>query len=129
MAKIGDLVAFKAAIELLEESNKEHIIDEVYATCKSLLKQKQHPQENIVKKIFEPFTYEEVSARIARIVTPLDCNAEVEIIFQTIEDLHKATPNNSGDWYFSGNYPTPGGNRVVCQAFVNYVEGSNERAY
>jgi amidophosphoribosyltransferase len=129
MAKIGDLVAFKAAIELLEESNKEHIIDEVYATCKSLLKQKQHPQENIVKKIFEPFTYEEVSARIARIVTPLDCNAEVEIIFQTIEDLHKATPKNAGDWYFSGDYPTPGGNRVVCQAFVNYVEGSNERAY
>jgi amidophosphoribosyltransferase len=129
MAKIGDLVAFKAAIELLEESNKEHIIDEVYATCKALLKQKEHPAENIVKKIFEPFTYEEVSARIARIVTPLDCHAEVEIIFQTIEDLHKATPKNAGDWYFSGDYPTPGGNRVVCQAFVNYVEGSNERAY
>jgi amidophosphoribosyltransferase len=129
MAKIGDLVAFKAAIELLEESNKEHIIDEVYATCKALLKQKEHPAENVVKKIFEPFTYEEVSACIARIVTPLDCNAEVEIIFQTIEDLHKATPKNAGDWYFSGDYPTSGGNRVVCQAFVNYVEGSNERAY
>ena len=129
MAKIGDLVAFKAAVELLEENNLEHIIDEVYAECKALLENDEHPTENVVKKIYAPFTYEQVSARIAKIVTPKECNAEVEIIFQTIEDLHKACPNNSGDWYFSGDYPTPGGNRVVCKAFTYFVEGSNERAY
>ncbi len=129
MAKIGDLVAFKAAVELLEENNLEHIIDEVYAECKALLEKDEHPAENVVKKIYAPFTYEQVSARIAKIVTPKECNADVEIIFQTIDDLHKACPNNSGDWYFSGDYPTPGGNRVVCKAFTYFVEGSNERAY
>lgn len=129
MAKIGDLVAFKAAVELLEENNLEHIIDEVYAECKALLEQDEHPAGNVVKKIYAPFTYEQVSARIAKIVTPKECNADVEIIFQTIDDLHKACPNNSGDWYFSGDYPTPGGNRVVCKAFTYFVEGSNERAY
>ena len=127
MAKIGDLIAFKAAIELLEENNLEHIIDEVYAECKELLKKDEHPKENIVKKIYAPFTYEQVSKRISQILTPKDCKAEVEIIFQTIENLHIATPYNSGDWYFSGDYPTPGGNRVVCKAFTYYVEGSNER--
>ena len=129
MAKIGDLIAFKAAIELLEENNLEHIIDEVYAECKELLKKEEHPTENVVKKIYAPFTYEQVSKRISQILTPKDCKAEVEIIFQTIENLHIATPYNSGDWYFSGDYPTPGGNRVVCKAFTYYVEGSNERAY
>ena len=129
MAKIGDLVAFKAAVELLEENNLEHIIDEVYAECKALLEKDEHPAENVVKKIYAPFTYEQISARIAKIVTPKECNAEVEIIFQTISDLHKACPNNAGDWYFSGDYPTAGGNRVVCKAFTYFVEGSNERAY
>lgn len=129
MARIGDLVAFKAAVELLEENNLEHILDEVYEECLSLLNNPEREPFNAVKKIYEHFTYEQVSERVAKIVAPEGCNAEVKVIFQTIENLHKATPNNPGDWYFSGDYPTPGGNRVVCRAFVNYMEGSKERAY
>jgi amidophosphoribosyltransferase len=85
--------------------------------------------ENVVKRIYAPFTAEEISARIAKLVTPPDCHAEVEVIFQKIEDLHQACPGHTGDWYFSGNYPTPGGNRVACKAFINYMTGQNERAY
>jgi len=129
MARIGDLIAFKAAISLLEERNLEHIIDEVYEECIAQLNANSDERINVVKKIYEPFTYEEISARIAKLVTPDDCKAEVEIIFQSIENLHKACPNHLGDWYFSGNYPTDGGKAVVCKAFINYVEGSNERAY
>ncbi len=129
MARIGDLVAFKAAVELLEENNLEHILDEVYEECLSLLNDPDREPYNAVKKIYEQFTYEQVSERVAKIVTPEGCKAEVKVIFQTIANLHKATPNNPGDWYFSGDYPTPGGNRVVCRAFVNYMEGSKERAY
>jgi amidophosphoribosyltransferase len=129
MAKVGDLVAFKAAMELIEENNLEHIVDEVYAQCLEQLNNNISNPENVVKKIFAPFTYEQISERIAKIVTPKDCKAEVKIIYQTIDDLHKACPENLGDWYFSGDYPTPGGNRVACKAFVNYMNGSNERAY
>jgi amidophosphoribosyltransferase len=129
MARIGDLIAFKAAISLLEERNLEHIIDEVYEACLAQLKNNSATKENVVKRIYEPFTYEEISARIAKLVTPEDCNAEIEIIFQKIENLHAACPNHLGDWYFSGDYPTEGGSRVVCKAFVNYMQGSNERAY
>ena len=129
MARIGDLIAFKAAISLLEERNLEHIIDEVYEACLMQLKNNSATKENVVKRIYEPFTYEEISARIAKLVTPEDCNAEIEIIFQKIENLHAACPNHLGDWYFSGDYPTDGGSGVVCRAFVNYMQGSNERAY
>jgi amidophosphoribosyltransferase len=128
MAKIGDLIAFKAAISLLEERNMESLIDQVFEECKEQLK-RGGDAENVVKKIYAPFTAEEISARVAQLVTPADCNAEVEVIFQTIEDLHQACPENTGDWYFSGDYPTPGGNRVSCKAFINYVQGLNERAY
>ena len=129
MAKIGDLVAFKAAIELLEENNLEHVIDEVYAQCKAQLELGVNEMRNFVKLIYKPFTAEQISARIAKLVTPVDCKAEVHLIFQKIEDLHTACPNHKGDWYFSGDYPTPGGNKVVNRAFVNYIEGVNERAY
>lgn len=128
MAKIGDLIAFKAAISLLEERNMESLIDQVFEECKEQLK-RGGDAENVVKKIYAPFTAEEISARVAQLGTPADCNAEVEVIFQTIEDLHQACPENTGDWYFSGDYPTPGGNRVSCKAFINYVQGLNERAY
>jgi amidophosphoribosyltransferase len=128
MAKIGDLIAFKAAVSLLEERNMESLIDQVFEECKEQLK-RGGDAENVVKKIYAPFTAEEISARVAKLVTPADCNAEVEVIFQTIEDLHQACPDNTGDWYFSGDYPTPGGNRVSCKAFINYVQGLNERAY
>jgi amidophosphoribosyltransferase len=128
MARIGDLIAFKAAISLLEERNMESLIDEVYEGCKEELA-KDNEALNVVRKIYAPFTAEEISERIARLVTPPDCQAEVEVIFQKIEDLHKACPGHTGDWYFSGNYPTPGGNRVSCRAFINFVSGLNERAY
>lgn len=129
MAKIGDLVAFKAAVELLEERNMEHVLDEVYEECLSILNDEASEPYNAVKKIFAPFTNEEISDRVAKIVTPEGCKAEVKVIFQTVENLHKAAPDHPGDWYFSGDYPTPGGNKVVCRAFVNYMQGSAERAY
>ncbi len=128
MAKVGDLIAFKAAISLLEERNMESLIDQVFEACKAELR-KGLNAKNVVKKIFEPFSDEEISARVAQLVTPPDCKAEVEVIYQKISDLHTACPNHTGDWYFSGDYPTPGGNRVSCRAFVNYVSGLNERAY
>ncbi|HNP97956.1 MAG TPA: amidophosphoribosyltransferase [Bacteroidia bacterium] len=129
MARIGDLVAFRAAIELLEENNMEHIVDEVYQRCKEQLELGVNEMKNFVRMIYQPFTAEQISAKIAQLVRPADCQAEVQIIFQKIEDLHSACPNHRGDWYFSGNYPTPGGNKVVSRAFVNYIEGISARAY
>lgn len=129
MAKIGDLIAFRAAIQLLEENNLEHIVDETYSRCKEQLLVGRKEMKNFVRMIYQPFTAEQISNKIADLVRPDDLQAELQIIFQKIEDLHAACPNHRGDWYFSGNYPTPGGNRVVCKAFVNYIEGVNERAY
>jgi amidophosphoribosyltransferase len=128
MAKIGDLIAFKAVISLIEERNMEHLIDQVFEECKQELT-KGNDAQNVVKKIYAPFTDEEISKRVAQLVTPDGIHAEVEVIFQTISNLHKASPDHRGDWYFSGDYPTPGGNRVSCKAFINYVSGLNERAY
>lgn len=129
MAKIGDFVAFKAAIELLKDRSLTHIIDDVYRKCKESELLPKEEVVNYVKDIYNPFTAIEISAKIAEIIRPADIQAEVEVIFQTIEDLHVACPNNLGDWYFSGNYPTPGGNKVVNRAFMNFVEGKNVRAY
>ncbi len=129
MAKMQDFIAFTAAIELLKENNLEKVIDETYKKCKS---QERFPKEqivNYVKDIYKPFTAEEISNKIAQMLTPEGMNAEVKIVYQTIESLHQACPNHLGDWYFTGNYPTPGGNKVVNRAFINYIEGSNERAY
>ncbi len=129
MAKMGDFIAFEAAIQLLHESGKSHIIDEVYQKCKEQMEFPKEQIRNYVREIYAPFTDDEISARIAKMLTPEDINAEVEIIYQTVENLHKACPNNLGDWYFTGNYPTPGGNKVVNRAFINWKEGRNERAY
>lgn len=129
MAKIGDFVAFKAAISLIEENNLENIIDEVYYKCKEQFENGATEFINYVKKIYEPFTDDQISSRIAEIIKPENINSEVGVIYQTIENLHKAIPSHSGDWYFSGNYPTPGGHKVVCRAFINYIEGRNVRAY
>lgn len=129
MAKMGDFIAFDAAVSLLKETGKAHIIDEVYKKSKA---QEHLPKEqivNFVKEIYTPFTQEEISAKIAQMLTPDNINAEVIIVYQTVDDLHLACPGNTGDWYFTGNYPTPGGNKVVNKAFINYVEGKNERAY
>lgn len=129
MAKMGDFIAFEAAIQLLKETGREQIIEDVYRKCKEQLQYPKEQIKNYVKEIYTPFTDEEISAKIAQMLTPEDINAEVSIIFQTVENLHRACPGNLGDWYFTGDYPTPGGNRVVNKAFVNWREGINERAY
>ncbi len=129
MAKIGDLVAFKAAIALLEDNNMEHIIDEVHERCKEALQSSASIEINPVKAIYKPFTAEQISEKIAALVHPEKLHAGLQVIFQKIEDLHSACPNHKGDWYFTGDYPTPGGNKVVCRAFLNFMRGVNERAY
>lgn len=129
MAKMGDFIAFQATIELLKETGQHHIIDDVYKKSKL---QEALPKEdvvNYVKEIYAPFTPEQVSKKITELLTPVNMQAEVEIIFQTVEKLHEACPDHLGDWYFTGDYPTPGGNKVVNKAFINYIEGKNERAY
>lgn len=130
MSKMGEFVAFQALIELLTESGKEKLIDKTYTACKKSLDSSADTKVNHVQELYESFTYEQISNKIAKILTPKDVACEVEVIYQTLEGLHAATgPNNSGDWYFSGNYPTPGGMRVANQAFVNFVEKKNIRAY
>lgn len=129
MAKMGDFIAFTATIELLKENGLGHMVDQVYQKCKA---QENEPKEKIVnhvKEIYEPFTPEQISDKIAELLTPPDINAEIKIVYQSIENLHLACPGHKGDWYFTGNYPTPGGNKVVNKAFMNFVEGSNDRAY
>lgn len=129
MAKLGDFCAFAAAIQLLKDTGRENIIEQTYKACKE---QQNLPKEeivNCVKDIYKPFTAEEISKKIAQMLTPEDMHAEVEIVFQNVANLHKACPNDSGDWYFTGDYPTPGGNKVVNTAFINYIEGRNARAY
>ncbi|WP_158796803.1 class II glutamine amidotransferase [Pedobacter sp. L105] len=129
MSKMGQFVAFEAAIQLLKQRGMEHIIEEVYQKCKASLLLPKEQIVNHVKDIYRPFKQEEISAQIAKIITPEETIAEVEVIYQTLDNLHVAIPNHLGDWYFSGNYPTPGGNKVVNKAFVNWKEGNNQRAY
>jgi len=129
MAKIGDFVAFRAALELLKENKKEHIIEEVYKKSKAQEQLKDYEVINYVKEIYAPFTDEQISDKVAELVAPTDLKAELKVIFQSVENLHKACPENLGDWYFTGDYPTHGGNRVVNQAFINFYEGNNKRAY
>lgn len=123
MSRMSEFIAFKAAIALLKERGMQYIIDETYEKSVAQSRKKKEEIVNYVKDIYAPFTDEEISAKIAQMLTSKDIKAEVRIVFQSIEDLHKACPNNKGDWYFSGNYPTPGGNRLVNSAFINYVEG------
>lgn len=129
MAKLGDFIAFEAAICLLHDRNMQSTIDFVYRKCKEQLLLPKEQVKNYVKEIYAPFTDEEISAKIAVLLKPRTVNAEVSIIFQKVDNLHIACPNHTGDWYFTGNYPTPGGNKVVNRAFVNWVEKKNERAY
>ncbi len=129
MSRMGEFVAFEAAISLLKEQGKENIIVEVYQKCKDSSKLAKEDVENYVKAIYAPFTDQEVSDRIAKIITPPNITAKVQVIYQTLDNLHIACPDHAGDWYFSGDYPTPGGNKVVNRAFVNWMEGNNQRAY
>lgn len=129
MTRLDSFVAFNAAIELLKDTGQENIIGEVYAKCKE---QENLPKEevvNYVKEIYRPFSDEQISAKIAHLLKPEGCGAEIEIVYQTVENLHIACPNDTGDWYFTGDYPTPGGNRVVNASFINYMEGRVGRAY
>jgi amidophosphoribosyltransferase len=129
MAKLGDFIAFRAAIELLKERKLDHIIDNVYQKCVDQVNKPDNEIVNYVKEIYEPFTDDEISDKISELVTDEDVKAKVSVVYQTLEGLHKSLPYNKGDWYFSGNYPTPGGNRVVNKSFIYYYEGKNERAY
>lgn len=129
MAKLGDFIAFRAAIEMLKSTGKDKIINDVYKKC---IAQKDKPKEeiiNFVKEIYKPFTPEQISAKISEMLKSPDTRAEVEIVYQSIENLHLACPNDKGDWYFTGDYPTPGGNKVVNNSFINFIEGRSIRAY
>ncbi|TLF46630.1 amidophosphoribosyltransferase [Maribacter aurantiacus] len=129
MAKLEDFIAFRAALALHEENNTMHMIKEVYQKCIDQVKSKDRDIINYVKEIYAPFSAEQISHKIGQLLSPIDIKAEVQIIYQGISGLHEACPKNLGDWYFTGNYPTPGGNRVVNRAFINFYEGRNERAY
>ncbi|MCU0416179.1 MAG: amidophosphoribosyltransferase [Cytophagaceae bacterium] len=129
MSKVKDFVAFRAALELLKETKQDNLADDVYERCKAAIANLSGNMVNHVKELYRPFTYEQVSKKIAEIITPKGCNAEIEVIFQTVDNLHRACPNHIGDWYFTGDYPTTGGNRVVNKAYMYYMEGKTVRAY
>ena len=129
MAKIEDFIAFRAALELLKDTNQYHIVDEVYKKSAAQKNKTDSEIVNFVKEIYAPFTREEISAKTAEMLKTDDINAEIEVIYQSVDNLHIACPDNLGDWYFTGDYPTDGGHRVVNQAFINFYEGNNERAY
>ncbi|HZJ60265.1 MAG TPA: amidophosphoribosyltransferase [Chitinophagaceae bacterium] len=129
MSKMGEFIAFNAAVDLMKEKGKLGCLNELLDKCKELQRNNQLHTENIVKQVYKSFTTEQISDKIAELITPKDIQVPVEVIFQSIETLHQSCPNNLGDWYFTGNYPTPGGNRVVNRAFMNYMEGKNVRGY
>ncbi|CAN5232477.1 amidophosphoribosyltransferase [soil metagenome] len=127
MSKMKEFIAFRAVLALLKETHQDNLLDSVYEKCLASTTEKHAP--NYVKELYDPFTYEQVSDKIAEIVTPGDLKAEVKIVYQTVDNLHKACPNHIGDWYFTGDYPTMGGNKVVNKAFINFMEGKMVRAY
>jgi len=129
MSKLMDFIAFRAAIELMKERGKEACLQELYNHCKELQRTGQLHTENVVRQVYKPFSTEEISDKIAQLITPPDVKTPVQVIYQSIESLHQACPTNTGDWYFTGNYPTPGGNKVVNKAFMKYSEGKNVRGY
>ena len=129
MSKLGDFIAFKAALALLHDRGQSSLLDELYKKCKELQQNNALHTENVVRQVYASFTPQEISAKIAELITPEEVSVPVEVIYQSIEDLHDACPGNTGDWYFTGNYPTPGGNRVVNRAFINFMEKRNVRGY
>lgn len=129
MSKMGDFIAFKAAVALLKERGQEGLLDELLDKCKDLQRNNKLHTGNVVRQVYKPFSLQEISDKIAQLITPEDVAIPVQVIYQTIETLHEACPNNLGDWYFTGNYPTPGGNKVCNKAFMNFMEGKNVRGY
>ena len=128
MAKLTEFIAFQAVINLLRETGNSSLINDIYRKCKEQQYKNRNEIVNYVKELYDPFTDDQVSEQIARILQP-GIKSKVKVVYQTVENLHKACPNDTGDWYFTGNYPTPGGNKVVNTAFINYIEGRNVRAY
>jgi amidophosphoribosyltransferase len=129
MSKLNDFIAFRAAVELHKERGTEGELKDLLDKCKQLHRDNQLHTENVVRHVYKPFTTQEISDKIAQLITPPEIDIPVQVIYQTIEDLHESCPTNTGDWYFTGNYPTPGGNKVVNKAFMNYMEGKNVRGY
>jgi len=129
MSKLGDFIAFRAAVALLKDRSSEHVMQEIADRIRELEEKNLLHTENVVRQLYKPFTTEEISDKIAELITPVGTTIPIQVIYQTIEDLHDSCPTNTGDWYFTGNYPTPGGNRVVNKAFLNYLEGKNVRGY
>ncbi len=129
MARLEGLIAFRAMLELLKENDKYHLVEEVYHKCKAQTELEDKDVHNFVKDLYDEFTSEQISDKIAELISDETVKAEVKTIFQTVENLHLACPKNLGDWYFTGDYPTVGGNRVVNKAFINFYEGNEERAY
>ena len=129
MANLESLIAFKATLELLKESKQYHIVEDVYIKCIAQTDIEDKEVQNFVREIYAPFTDEQISDKISELLTGEDVKTEVKIIFQSVDNLHKACPNHLGDWYFTGDYPTVGGNRVVNRAFINFYEGNKKRAY
>lgn len=129
MSKLGEFIAFKAAMALIKEREMEHLLQDLVKKCNELKRNNMLNSENVVRHVYKPFSVEEISIKIAQLITPEEITVPVEVIYQTIEDLHESCPTNLGDWYFTGNYPTPGGNRVVNKAFLNYMEGKDVRGY
>jgi amidophosphoribosyltransferase len=127
MSRVKDFVAFRAMLALLKETKQENVLDDVYEKCKASIQELSGNTVNHVK--YDMFSYEQLSNKIAEIVTPEGCQSEIKVIYQTVDNLHKASPLHLGDWYFSGNYPTPGGNRVSNKAFMYFMEGKTVRAY
>ncbi len=129
MSKLGDFIAFRAAMELWKEQGQEEKLQDIYTKCKEMHRLGTLDKENMVKQVYQPFSTETISKKIAELITPKGLSFPVQVLFQTIESLHQACPTNTGDWYFTGNYPTNGGNKVVNKAFMNYMEGKNVRGY
>ena len=129
MSKLGDFIAFRAAVALLKERDMEYILRDAHERIVELQRNNQLHTENVVRQIYKPFTTQEISDKIAQLITPSGVTIPIQVIYQTIEDLHESCPTNTGDWYFTGNYPTPGGNKVVNKALLNYMEGKNVRGY
>jgi amidophosphoribosyltransferase len=129
MSKMRDFVAFQALVELLKETNQEHLLQEAYLRCKNSEHLPVEAVQNEITVLYDLFEYQQISNKIAQLVRPTDLKPELILIFQSLEGLHASCPKNSGDWYFSGQYPTQGGNRVVNRAFMNYIENKDERAY
>ncbi|MEO6705146.1 MAG: amidophosphoribosyltransferase, partial [Ginsengibacter sp.] len=129
MSKLGEFVAFRAAMALIKERGMEPMLQDLVEKCKTLKRNNQLHTQNLVREIYKPFSLGEIDCKIAQLITPPEIILPVEVIYQTIEDLHNSCPTNTGDWYFTGNYPTPGGNRVVNNAFLNYMEGKDVRGY